>query len=74
MEMIEEDLKTRDIKSIFLQTDTDKPAYGFYQKNGFKELSKHVSFLRGFNEQLWKKSEYYSEHRSQSGIVSGMTD
>ena len=48
MEMIEEDLKTRDVKGIFLQTDTDKPAYGFYQKNGFKELSKHVSFFKGF--------------------------
>ena len=48
MEMIENDLKTRDVVGIFLQTDTDKPAYGFYQKNGFKELSKHVSFFKGF--------------------------
>ena len=48
MEMIENDLNTRDVVGIFLQTDTDKPAYGFYQKNGFKELSKHVSFFKGF--------------------------
>ena len=48
MEMIENDLKTRDVVGIFLQTDTDKPAYRFYQKNGFKELSKHVSFFKGF--------------------------
>lgn len=48
MERIEEDLRTRDVKGIFLQTDIDKPAYRFYQKNGFKELSKHASFFKGF--------------------------
>ena len=48
MKMMEEDLKTRGVKGIFLQTDLDKPAYGFYQKNGFKEISKHVSMFKGF--------------------------
>lgn len=48
MELIETDLKKRDVKGIFLQTDSDKPAYKFYQKNGFKEVSKHVSFFKGF--------------------------
>ena len=48
MELIEADLKKRDVKGIFLQTDIDKPAYRFYQKNGFKELSKHVSFFKEF--------------------------
>ena len=50
MELIEEDLKTRDIKGIFLQTDLDKPAYKFYQKNGFKDLSQHVSLFKGFEK------------------------
>ncbi len=49
MERIEEDLRTRDVKGIFLQTDIDKPAYRFYQKNGFKELAKHASFFKGFD-------------------------
>ncbi len=48
MELIEADLKTRDVKGIFLQTDLDKPAYGFYRKNGFKDVSKHVSLFKGF--------------------------
>ena len=46
MEMIESDLKARGVKGIFLQTDSDKPAYRFYQKNGFNELSKHVSLFK----------------------------
>lgn len=48
MKLIEEDLKTRNIHGIFLQTDSDKPAYKFYQKNGFKDLAKHVSLFKGF--------------------------
>lgn len=48
MGLIESDLKERGVKGIFLQTDSDKPSYKFYQKNGFKELSKHVSFFKGF--------------------------
>ncbi|MBO4899739.1 MAG: GNAT family N-acetyltransferase [Lachnospiraceae bacterium] len=48
MALIEADLKKQDVKGIFLQTDSDKPAYKFYQKNGFKEVSKHVSFFKGF--------------------------
>ena len=47
MEQIESDLKSRGVKGIFLQTDNDKPAYKFYQKNGFTELSKHVSLFKG---------------------------
>ena len=35
------------VKGIFLQTDSDKPAYKFYHKNGFKDLAKHVSLFKG---------------------------
>ncbi|MCR5002274.1 MAG: GNAT family N-acetyltransferase [Lachnospiraceae bacterium] len=48
MDLIEEDLKKRNVKGIFLQTDSDKPAYRFYQKNGFKDISKHVSLFKVF--------------------------
>ena len=48
MELIEADLKPRDVKGIFLQTDSDKPAYKFYRKNGFNDISKHVSLFKGF--------------------------
>lgn len=46
MKMIEEDLKKREIPGIFLQTDSDKPSYKFYMKNGYNELTKHVSFFK----------------------------
>ncbi len=44
--MIEADVKARGIAGIFLQTDSDKPSYSFYQKNGFTELTTHVSFFK----------------------------
>ncbi|MBR5088375.1 MAG: GNAT family N-acetyltransferase [Ruminiclostridium sp.] len=46
MEMIEEDVKKRGLKGIFLQTDDDKPAYRFYRKNGFRDLRAHVSLYK----------------------------
>jgi len=38
------------ITHIFLQTDTDMPAYAFYRKNGFTELTGHVSLVRHFHQ------------------------
>ena len=49
MELIESDLRKRGLKGIFLQTDSDKPAYDFYHKNGFKDLSKHISLFKSFD-------------------------
>jgi len=46
MKMIENDIRGRGIAGIFLQTDNDKPSYRFYLKNGFGELSRHVSFFK----------------------------
>ena len=46
MKMIESDVKKRGLSGIFLQTDNDKPSYKFYQKNGFSELSAHVSLYK----------------------------
>ena len=46
MAMIEKDILSRGLKGIFLQTDKDKPSYKFYRKNGFSELSSHVSFYK----------------------------
>lgn len=43
---VEEYIKSKGINHIFLQTDTDMPAYHFYQKNGFAELKSHVSFSK----------------------------
>lgn len=50
MKMIEEDIKKRGVLGIFLQTDSDKPAYKFYSKNGFVELNSHVSFYKSLEE------------------------
>ena len=46
MAMIEEDIKKRGVAGIFLQTDSGKPSYRFYKKNGFGELETHVSFFK----------------------------
>ena len=46
MKMIEGDILNRGLCGIFLQTDSDKPSYRFYKKNGFGELDKHVSFYK----------------------------
>lgn len=35
MKMIEEEVRNRGLAGIFLQTDSDKPAYGFYNKINF---------------------------------------
>ena len=50
MAMIEEDVKKRGIKGIFLQTDDDKPSYKFYKKNGFGDLSSHVSLFKDLDK------------------------
>lgn len=46
MQMIGEDVKKRGLSGIFLQTDSDKPAYRFYRKNGFGDLDTHVSLYK----------------------------
>ena len=46
MGMIEAEVRKRGLAGIFLQTDNDKPAYRFYQKNGFDELDAHVSMYK----------------------------
>lgn len=46
MSLIEKDIQAKGIAGIFLQTDNDKPAYNFYAKNGFVEMTKHVSFFK----------------------------
>ena len=49
LKMIEEDIKKRGVSGIFLQTDIDKPSYGFYMKNGFTNLEAHVSLYRSLD-------------------------
>lgn len=46
MQKIEKYIKEKGIKSIFLQTERNMPAYDFYQKNGFYELKEHVSLAK----------------------------
>ena len=36
------------ICQMFLQTESNVPAYSFYLRNGFEELKGHVSFARRF--------------------------
>ena len=38
------------IYRIFLQTENDVPAYRFYQRHGFQELTRHVSFSKTIGE------------------------
>ena len=46
LEELQRQLKSMGIEQIFLQTDRDVPAYEFYLKNGFLELSDLVSFAK----------------------------
>lgn len=46
MSMIEEETKKRGLSGIFLQTDADKPSYKFYMKQGFQDLTLHVSLYK----------------------------
>lgn len=43
---IEKAIKEQGIVQIFLQTESNVPAYSFYRKNGFCELKGHVSFAK----------------------------
>lgn len=43
---IENSVKKEGISRIFLQTDRNMPAYGFYINRGFVELYNHVSFVK----------------------------
>ena len=50
MHLIEKEVKALGLAGIFLQTDSDKPSYGFYQKNGFKDLHEHVSMYKSVKD------------------------
>ena len=46
MEMIGESIKERGLNTIYLMTDRNQPAYGFYKKMGFQELPELTSFVK----------------------------
>ena len=43
---IEKAIKEMGLKQIFLLTDRDMPAYNFYKKNGYVEVSNLVPFSK----------------------------
>lgn len=47
---VEQYLLSKDMKHIFLQTERDVPAYEFYKKNEFAELTSHVSFAKSVTD------------------------
>lgn len=46
MELLEKELKIGKVKNIFLLTDRTVPAYEFYKKRGFYELTENVAFCK----------------------------
>lgn len=50
MAVISDNVRERGLSGIFLQTDNDKPSYGFYHKNAFKDLDSHVSLYKKVKE------------------------
>lgn len=48
LKQVEEYARSKQITHIFLQTERTVPAYEFYRKNGFAELTDHVSLYKYF--------------------------
>lgn len=46
LKLVSEEIKKKGYHGIFLQTDSDKPAFKFYLKNGFNNLETHVSLFK----------------------------
>ena len=46
LRLLEVELRVRDIKTIFLMTGKEMPAFEFYRKNGFEEFINHVSLKK----------------------------
>lgn len=46
LKQIEKAIKEIGLVQIFLQTEKNVPAYDFYRKNGYYELTDHVSFAK----------------------------
>ena len=46
MSEVEKAIKEKGMVHIFLQTESEVPAYEFYKKNGFIDLKTHVSFYK----------------------------
>ena len=46
--LIEQYLKARDIRVIFLTTQRTHPAYSFYKKRGFNDLEGFVALVKAF--------------------------
>ena len=72
MQMIENDIVSRGLVGIFLQTDNDKPAYHFYHKIGFGDLGSHVSLYKSFPKRIVlanddDKEEILSLYKAQVG-------
>lgn len=49
LQAIENYTKDMGLHQIFLQTDRNVPAYEFYKKNSYSELSNHVSFAKALD-------------------------
>lgn len=43
---IAEQIRSKGIKHIFLQTERSVPAYNFYRKNGFEDMDGHISLVK----------------------------
>ena len=46
LRLLEVELRVRDIKTIFLMTGKEMPAFEFYRKNGFEEIINYVSLKK----------------------------
>ncbi len=70
--MIEENVRRKGMAGIFLQTDSDKPAFQFYHKMGFGDLGAHVSLYKNLSDRIVKgtpedRDDILSLYRAQVG-------
>ncbi|MCR5281755.1 MAG: GNAT family N-acetyltransferase [Lachnospiraceae bacterium] len=60
--LIEQSVREKGLAGIFLQTDSDKPSYHFYHKNGFRDLDEHISLYKSVK----KKDENFKQSTAGS--------
>lgn len=75
LELIEQRIRKKGLDGIFLQTDSDKPSYHFYHKNGVQDLDMHISLYKSVRNKT--ETREHGDTGSREGViydVAGLND